>query len=55
VALTAVIGALAFVGSVVAAGRIDIAHQFGIGYLILDGVRDQQLIEKHGKQAGRDI
>jgi len=38
-----------------AEGRLRVAQQFGIGYLILDVVRDQQLIEKHGKQAGVDI
>lgn len=38
-----------------AEGKISIAQQFGIGYLILDVVRDQQLIEKHGKQQGLDI
>nr|WP_145573502.1 ABC transporter substrate-binding protein [Yersinia alsatica] len=38
-----------------AEGSISIAQQFGIGYLILDVVRDQQLIEKHGKDQGVDI
>ncbi|ABA73948.1 MULTISPECIES: ABC transporter substrate-binding protein [Pseudomonas] len=38
-----------------AEGKISIAQQFGIGYLILDVVRDQQLIEKHGKAQGLDI
>jgi NitT/TauT family transport system substrate-binding protein len=38
-----------------AEGRISIAQQFGIGYLVLDVVRDQQLIEKHGKQQGLNI
>jgi NitT/TauT family transport system substrate-binding protein len=38
-----------------AEGKISIAQQFGIGYLILDVVRDQQLIEKHGKQQGLDV
>ena len=38
-----------------AEGKISIAQQFGIGYLILDVVRDQQLIEKHGKGQGLDI
>lgn len=38
-----------------AEGSISIAQQFGIGYLILDVVRDQQLIEKHGKDQGIDI
>lgn len=38
-----------------AEGQISIAQQFGIGYLILDVVRDQQLIEKQGKKQGLDI
>lgn len=38
-----------------AEGRIRIAQQFGIAYLILDVVRDQQLIEKHGKAQGLAI
>ncbi|AMO47880.1 ABC transporter, periplasmic substrate-binding protein [Enterobacter sp. FY-07] len=41
--------------SVFAEGKISIAQQFGIGYLILDVVRDQHLIEKEGKKAGLDI
>lgn len=46
---------LAGVGAVHAEGRISIAQQFGIGYLILDVVQDQKLIEKHGKAQGLDI
>jgi NitT/TauT family transport system substrate-binding protein len=38
-----------------AEGRISIAQQFGIAYLILDVVQDQKLIEKHGKAQGQDI
>ncbi|MFV1942298.1 ABC transporter substrate-binding protein [Pseudomonas luteola] len=38
-----------------AEGKISIAQQFGIGYLILDVVRDQKLIEKYGKEEGLDI
>ncbi|VFS63192.1 Uncharacterised protein [Raoultella planticola] len=38
-----------------AEGTIGIAQQYGIGYLILDVVRDHQLIEKHGKDEGLDI
>ncbi|WP_426153132.1 ABC transporter substrate-binding protein [Pseudomonas sp. DC3000-4b1] len=45
----------AFGGSAQAEGKISIAQQFGIGYLILDVVRDQHLIEKHGKAEGLDI
>lgn len=36
-------------------GTLRVAQQFGIAYLILDVVKDQKLIEKHGKQAGLDI
>ncbi len=42
-------------GQAAAKGKIRIAQQFGIAYLILDVVRDQKLIEKHGKEAGIDI
>jgi NitT/TauT family transport system substrate-binding protein len=42
-------------GQAVAEGKIRIAQQFGISYLILDVIRDQKLIEKHGKEAGLDI
>jgi NitT/TauT family transport system substrate-binding protein len=38
-----------------AEGQIRIAEQFGIVYLLLNVVRDQQLIEKHGKAEGLDI
>ncbi len=38
-----------------AEGKIRLAQQFGIAYLILDVIRDQQLIEKYGKQSGLDI
>ncbi|WP_282344225.1 ABC transporter substrate-binding protein [Pseudomonas sp. PS02288] len=37
-----------------AEGSISIAQQFGIGYLILDVVKEQKLIEKHGKALGLD-
>lgn len=40
---------------VFAEGNISIAQQFGIGYLILDVVRDRQLIEQEGKKEGLDI
>ncbi|ADU72155.1 ABC transporter substrate-binding protein [Pantoea sp. At-9b] len=42
-------------GAANAEGQISIAQQYGIGYLILDVVRDQKLIEKHGKEDGLDI
>ncbi|MCY1273948.1 ABC transporter, substrate-binding protein, aliphatic sulfonates family [compost metagenome] len=38
-----------------AEGQIRIAEQFGVVYLLLNVVRDQQLIEKHGKADGLDI
>lgn len=38
-----------------AEGSISIAQQFGIAYLILDVVKDQKLIEKHGKAQGLDV
>lgn len=42
-------------GGAHAEGKISIAQQFGIGYLILDVVQQQKLIEKHGKAEGLDI
>ena len=59
-ALTLLAASLAAVSALLspgaqAEGKISIAQQFGIGYLILDVVRDQQLIEKHGKAQGLDI
>lgn len=44
-----------FSGGAQAEGKISIAQQFGIGYLILDVVRDQNLIEKEGKKEGLEI
>lgn len=38
-----------------AEGRLRIAKQYGIVYLLLDVAKDQKLIEKHGKAAGLDI
>ncbi|NVD99836.1 ABC transporter substrate-binding protein [Massilia sp. BJB1822] len=38
-----------------AEGRIRIAEQYGIVYLLLNVVQDQKLIEKHGKRAGVDV
>ncbi|EKK4082808.1 ABC transporter substrate-binding protein [Cronobacter dublinensis] len=46
---------IAATGTAQAEGNISIAQQFGIGYLLLDVVRDQQLIEKEGKKEGMDI
>ena len=42
-------------GAAQAGETIRIAQQYGIAYLILDVVRDQQLIEKHGKAEGLDL
>ncbi|WP_050478360.1 ABC transporter substrate-binding protein [Herbaspirillum rhizosphaerae] len=52
---TALIASLGFSAGAHAEGQIRIAQQFGIGYLILDVVQDQKLIEKYGKQQGLDI
>ena len=52
---TSLAGSLLFSSGAQAEGKISIAQQFGIGYLILDVVRDQQLIEKHGKAQGLEI
>ncbi|VVE37698.1 nitrate ABC transporter substrate-binding protein [Pandoraea iniqua] len=38
-----------------AEGRIRIAEQFGIVYLLLNVVRDQQLIEQEGRKLGVDV
>ncbi|MGY8525574.1 ABC transporter substrate-binding protein [Paracidovorax citrulli] len=38
-----------------AEGRIRIAEQYGVVYLLLNVVRDQQLIEQQGKRQGIDI
>ena len=38
-----------------AEGKLRIAEQFGIVYLLLNVAQDQKLIEKHGKQQGVDI
>lgn len=48
-------GAAMLACTVHAEGKISIAQQFGIGYLILDVVQDQHLIEKYGRQQGLDI
>ena len=42
-------------GAASAEGLIRIAEQFGIGYLPLQVMRDQSLIEKHGTEAGLEI
>ncbi|RYY48141.1 MAG: ABC transporter substrate-binding protein, partial [Comamonadaceae bacterium] len=42
-------------GAAQAEGRLRIAEQFGIVYLLLNVAQDQKLVEKHGKAAGVDI
>lgn len=54
-ALAAGLIAFGAAGAAHAEGQIRIAQQFGIGYLILDVVQDQKLIEKYGKKEGVDI
>ncbi len=54
-AVAALAVGLAFSGAAHAEGRLRIAEQFGVVYLLLNVARDQQLIEKHGKQQGVDI
>lgn len=48
------LGALATPLAAQAEGKNSIAQQFGIGYLVLHVVKDQQLIEKHAKAQGLD-
>ncbi|MDR0277574.1 MAG: ABC transporter substrate-binding protein [Paucimonas sp.] len=50
-----VTGSLVAPATAHAEGEIRIAEQFGIVYLLLNVVRDQHLIEKHGKEQGIDI
>ncbi len=49
------VGALAPAAAQANEGRLRIAEQFGIVYLLLNVAQDQRLIEKHGKAAGVDI
>jgi NitT/TauT family transport system substrate-binding protein len=56
----ALLGGLAWAGIVAgpaaaAEGRLRIAKQFGVVYLLLNVAEDQRLIEKHGRAAGLDI
>lgn len=53
--LSLLVGTLAAPQAAQAEGQIRIAEQFGIVYLLLNVVRDQQLIEKYGKAEGLDI
>lgn len=47
--------ALALASNAQAEGKIRIAEQFGVVYLLLNVAQDQKLIEKHGKKQGIDI
>jgi NitT/TauT family transport system substrate-binding protein len=51
----ALVAALAMLPAAHAEGRLRIAEQFGIVYLLLNVAQDQKLVEKHGKAAGIDI
>lgn len=53
-AAVGLLGALATPLAAQAEGKISIAQQFGIGYLVLHVVKDRQLIEKHAKAQGLD-
>ena len=55
--LTLIATGLALAGTTLSAqaeGRVRIAQQFGIVYLMLNVAQDQKLIEKHAKAAGVD-
>ncbi|MEE4575886.1 ABC transporter substrate-binding protein [Pseudomonas alliivorans] len=54
-AATLITGSLLAPATAQAEGEIRIAEQFGIVYLLLNVVRDQQLIEKRGKEDGLEI
>ncbi|OFA02382.1 ABC transporter substrate-binding protein [Duganella sp. HH101] len=47
--------ALSFATAAQAEGRIRIAEQFGVVYLLLNIAQDQQLIEKQGRKNGVDV
>lgn len=49
------VAALTFAQAAQAEGRLRIAQQFGIVYLLLNVAQDQQLIEKQGRKHGVDI
>jgi NitT/TauT family transport system substrate-binding protein len=52
--LLALSAGLAITGSAHAEGKLRIAEQFGVVYLLLNVAQDQKLIEKHAKAAGID-
>lgn len=51
----ALLAVLALATTAQAEGRIRIAQQFGVVYLLLNVAQEQKLIEKHGKAAGVDV
>lgn len=53
--MTAAATALALPVAAHAEGTLRIAEQFGVVYTLLNVAREQQLIEKHGKQLGIDV
>jgi len=53
--LSLLAGSLVMPSAAQAEGQLRIAEQFGVVYLLLNVVRDQQLVEKYGKQEGLDI
>ncbi|MCJ2068945.1 ABC transporter substrate-binding protein [Methylobacterium sp. J-030] len=57
--IAALAGGFALVGLLIgptaAEGRLRIAKQFGVVYLLLNVIEDQKLVEKHGKEAGLEI
>jgi NitT/TauT family transport system substrate-binding protein len=52
---TLALAAVTFANAAHAEGKLRIAEQFGVVYLLLNVAQDQKLIEKHGKQQGVDI
>jgi NitT/TauT family transport system substrate-binding protein len=52
---TLALAAITFANAAHAEGKLRIAEQFGVVYLLLNVAQDQKLIEKHGKQQGVDI
>lgn len=55
IAVAAAALALGLSSTAQAEGKIRIAEQFGIVYLLLNVAQDQKLIEKHGRKQGVDI
>ena len=53
--LGAVLAVSVATGASATEGRLRIAKQFGVVYLLLDVAAEKRLIEKHGKAAGLDV